>query len=240
MGKKLLSQRRGKGSPTFLARGAEIDAQYALADAVQKESKVRGEVVGLIKESGRNNIIAQVLLDNGLKQFVIAAEGIALGQKIEQGKEATIEIGNVLFLKNIPEGCPIFNIEKTPGDGGTLAKGTGIYGFIVTKDSGKAFVKLSSGKTIKLGMENRATIGNSAGGGRREKPFVKAGARFHAFRARNRKYPRVRGVAMNAVDHPFGGSQHHAGKSKSTSRHAPPGRKVGAIASSRTGRRKKN
>ena len=63
---------------------------------------------------------------------------------------------------------------------------------------------------------------------------------FHFMAAKSRHYPGLRGVAMNASDHPFGGSQHHAGKSKSTSRNAPPGRKVGSIASKRTGRKKKN
>jgi large subunit ribosomal protein L2 len=93
---------------------------------------------------------------------------------------------------------------------------------------------------ITLPLNSRATIGNVSCGGRTEKPFVKAGNKFHAMRAKRKFYPWVRGVAMNAVDHPFGGAQHHPGKSKSTSRNAPPGRKVGAIASTRTGRRKKN
>ena len=240
MGKKLLSQRRGKGSPTFIAKRGGIDTEYISIDHLQKEEMVLGEVIGLVKDSGRTNILAEVWLGNGKNEFVVAAEGMSVGQRIEQGRQASVEIGNVLFLRDIPEGCPIFNIERTPGDGGSLAKGTGVYGFIATKGSGRAFVRLSSGKTVQLSLDARATIGNAAGGGRKEKPFVKAGARWHFFRARNRKYPRVRGVAMNAIDHPFGGSQHHPGKSKSTSRNAPPGRKVGAIASSRTGRRKKN
>ena len=87
-------------------------------------------------------------------------------------------------------------------------------------------------------LDARATIGVIAGGGRKTKPFVTAGAKFKSNESK-KKYPIVRGVAMNAVDHPFGGYQHHVGHSKSTSRHAPPGRKVGAIASKRTGRKKK-
>ncbi len=110
---------------------------------------------------------------------------------------------------------------------------------VMTKDERHAFLKLPSGKTIKVGLECRATIGNVSGSGRPEKPLVKAGAAHHRFKARSRMYPRVRGVAMNPLNHPFGGSAHHAGKSKSTARNAPPGRKVGAIASSRTGRRQK-
>ena len=89
----------------------------------------------------------------------------------------------------------------------------------------------------RLSPECRATIGVVAGGGRTEKPFVKAGNKHHKLTARGTKYPRVRGIAMNAVDHPFGGGgRQHPGKPKSISRDAPPGRKVGDIASKRTGR----
>ena len=85
----------------------------------------------------------------------------------------------------------------------------------------------------------RATIGVVAGGGRKEKPFVKAGKKYHAMKAKAIKWPRVRGVAMNAVDHPFGGGRHqHTGKPTTVSRRMPPGRKVGHIAARRTGVRK--
>ena len=110
---------------------------------------------------------------------------------------------------------------------------------LITKDAKKATVKLPSKKLVNLPLNVRATIGNVSCGGRGEKPFVKAGNKFHAMKAKKKLYPRVRGVAMNALDHPFGGAQHHPGKSKSTARNAPPGRKVGSIASKRTGRRKK-
>jgi large subunit ribosomal protein L2 len=80
-------------------------------------------------------------------------------------------------------------------------------------------------------------VGEIAGGGRKEKPFLTAGARHHAMRAAGRVYPRMRGIAMAVVYHPFGGGRHqHPGKSTSTSRNAPPGRKVGLIAPRKTGR----
>jgi large subunit ribosomal protein L2 len=110
---------------------------------------------------------------------------------------------------------------------------------IVSKDKNRAFIKMPSGKSVTLDLRGRATIGCVSCGGRGEKPFIKAGRKHHAMKAKKRQWPRVRGVAMNPVDHPFGGAQHHAGKSKSTSRHAHAGRKVGAIASKRTGRKKK-
>ena len=239
MGRNLRQQRRGKGSPVYLAKHKGILASY-IPIGEQQDSVLKGQVIDLIKESGRNSIIAMVQFDDGSTNYVVAPEGLSVGQAVQYGKRAEIAVGNVLPLGQIPEGCPIFNIEGRPGDGGRFVRGTGNYALLVSKDSRCAYVKLPSGKTKEFGFASRAMIGCVAGGGRTEKPRLKAGSAYHFMRAKNRHYPGLRGVAMNAQDHPFGGSQHHAGKSKSTSRNAPPGRKVGAIASSRTGRRKKN
>lgn len=236
MGKRLISQRAGKGSHTFKAKLKGINAKYLN----QKEALITGEVTDLIKESGRNAIIVEITFTNGDKEYVPAAEGIYLGQKIQQGKGATVEIGNVLYLEELPEGCPIFNIEKISKDGGLFVRASGSYALLMAKDAKKATIKMPSGGMITLPLDVRATVGNISCGGRTEKPLVKAGNMFHLMRAKRKMYPRVRGSKMNAVDHPFGGASHHPGKSKSTSRNAPPGRKVGAIASRRTGRKKKN
>ncbi|MBN2066889.1 MAG: 50S ribosomal protein L2 [Candidatus Diapherotrites archaeon] len=240
MGRRLRQQRRGRGTSTFRAKGKGIKAEYVSLNEKQRNSSVEGQVLDLIKESGRNSILALIKFEDGSTNYVIAAEGLSVGQSISYGKKSAIAIGNVLPLNEVPEGCPVFDIELEPGDGGKLVKGTGVYALLVTKGQKTANVKLPSGKTIELDLASRATIGCSAGGGRKEKPMIKAGTKFHLMASKSRAYLHARGVAMNAVDHPFGGSQHHAGKSKSTSRHAPPGRKVGNIASKRTGRRKKN
>ena len=240
MGKRLISQKRGKGSPTYTANKVGVaDISYINLDEKQLNGTVKGEVIELVNDPARSAVLAKVILETGKRSYVIAAEGLRVGQQISFGKSAEIEVGNVITLGECLEGCPIFNIEAKPGDGGKFVRSSGGYALIVTKDKQNVFVKLSSGKTVSLKPNCRASIGIAAGGGRPEKPFVKAGNKFKAMKARNKWYPRVRGVAMNAVDHPFGGSQHHPGKSKSTSRHAPPGRKVGAIASKRTGRKKK-
>jgi len=239
MGRKLVQQRRGKGSNVFTARKDGVMARYIPITEEQKEEKIKGQVRELFKDSGRMNVLANVLFENGMKSYVIAAEGISRGQEIEMGKTAQLSIGNVMPLSRVPEGCPVFNIEKEPGDGGVFIKSSGLYALVVSKDSDFAFVKMPSGKTKQISLVCRATIGCAAGGGRPDKPMLKAGVAWHKAKARRKFFPISRGVKMNAVDHPFGGSQHHAGKSKSTSRNAPPGRKVGAIASKRTGRRKK-
>jgi large subunit ribosomal protein L2 len=236
MGKRLISQRSGKGSHTFKAKHKGLRAIYL----IHGEELLKGEITDLIKENGRNAIIAQVTFIDGKKEYMPAAEGISIGQKIQQGKGAEIEIGNVLYLQELPEGSPVFNIEKIAGDGGTLIKSSGSYALLMAKDSKSATIKMPSGKMITLPLNCRATIGNVSCGGRKDKPMVKAGSAYYAFKSKRKMYPRVRGVKMNALDHPFGGASHHPGKSKSTSRNAPPGRKVGAIASRRTGRKKKN
>jgi large subunit ribosomal protein L2 len=170
---------------------------------------------------------------------VLAPEGVRVGETIQVGVSAEIKPGNTLPLSEIPEGVPVCNVESNRGDGGKFARASGVSATLLTHDRDVAVVQLPSGEVKRLDPQCRATVGVVAGGGRTEKPFVKAGKKHHKMRARGTKYPRVRGVAMNAVDHPFGGGgRQHPGQPKSVSRDAPPGRKVGDIASKRTGRGK--
>lgn len=241
MGKQLETQRRGKGSPTFMAKHYGINSSYISLRDISLDTLIRGQVTELIKESGRSVPIAKVLFENGAVQQCVAPEGISIGQRIEHGAEAKAEIGNILPLRNIPEGCPVFNIERELGDGGKFVRSSGLYALVVSKDEKFASVKLPSNKLVNIPLSNRATVGCVASGERTDKPFMTAGAKYHFIASKGgRFWPMVRGVAKNAYTHPFGGEQHHPGKSKSVSRHAPPGRKVGAIASRRTGRKKKN
>jgi len=240
MGRRIKPQRAGKGSPKHRAtHRAKHKIKYISYGDIQKKDKLKGEVTEIMVDRGKTGVIAEILFEDNSVSTVYAAEGVSTGQKIEYGKNAEMGLGNVMPLRELPEGCPIFNIELTPGDGGKLIRSAGSYALILSKDSKNIYIKLSSGKKVSFLPECRATIGCVAGGGRKEKPFVKAGKKFHLMKSKKKQYPTVRGVAMNPDSHPFGGSQHHPGKSKSTSRHAPPGRKIGAIASSRTGRKKR-
>ncbi len=234
MGKRIKTQRRGKGGPTFRARKKGKKSSYPMP-----EKKKKGQIVEFSKEIGRNGLLARVLTEEKKEFNVVAAEGMFLGQEIEIGKGAELEIGNVLPLGEIPEGCPVFNIEMSPGDGGKLVRSTGSYSLLVSKTAAMATVRLPSGKTKSVSAKCRAMVGNAACGERQEKPFIKAGNKYFYMKAKSRPWPSTRGVAMNAFSHPHGGEQHHAGKSTSVSRHAPPGRKVGHIASKRTGRKKR-
>ena len=151
-----------------------------------------------------------------------------------------IKVGNILPLKSLPEGTSIYNIESNPGDGGKFVRASGTFARIVTKMEKGIVVELPSSKRRTFLPECRAIIGNVAGSGRIEKPFLKAGTRFYAMRAKNKYWPIVSGTSMNSVSHPFGGSSSHAkGIPTQSSRNSPPGRKVGKIAPKRTGRRKR-
>jgi len=234
MGRRLKLQRRGKGSPKYKATiHSKCDVNYELFT-----DKVIGQVINMYTDPIRSAPLVEILLEDGRKTSLICAEGLVSGQKIEFGRGASQKIGNVLFLEEIEPGTKIFNIEKNYGDGGKFGRASGQYAILVSKKD-TALVKLPSGKIKAFPLNARATIGFTASSGRVNKPFVTAGNRFYAMKAKGKPYPRVRGVAMNAVDHPFGGSQHHVGHSKSTSRNDPAGRKVGSIAASRSGRKKK-
>lgn len=239
MGKSTRTQRAGRGFGFMATKRAKADACYINYDESQKTGFLTGEVTSLIDDCGRSGVLAEITFEDGRIEYVPAAEGIAIGQKIYCGKAAEIAIGNTVPLSDVPEGCPVFNIEKHVNDGGKYVRSSGGYALIMSKDAGKVYIKLPSGKQLIVEKECRATVGCVSSGARKEKPFVKAGKKYHACKGKGKRYPTVRGVAMNPVSHPHGGSQHHVGRSKSVSRHSPPGAKVGSIASKRTGRKKR-
>ena len=238
MGKRILVQRMGRGSPTFRSP-SHLRVAPARYPTIPFDETFKGKVIDLVHDPGRWVPLAKIVLENGVEFYVPAVEGMYVGQIIEIGPNASISNGNILPLGNIPEGTQIANIEKTPGDGGKFARSSGAYAVIMGRSGNKTQVQLPSGKIVELPNTARAMIGVIAGGGRPEKPLLKAGNAYHKWKVKARKWPRVRGVAMNAVSHPHGGGSHqHVGKPSTVARETPPGRKVGHIAARRTGRRK--
>jgi len=237
MGKRIISQNRGRGSPTYRAPSHRYRADITHIKTDNKET-VNGVVKNLMHDPARTAPVALVVLDDGEDKFVLATEGICEGQEISCGPAAEIRTGNTLPLGQIPEGVPICNVESKPGSGGQFARSSGVYCILIAHDAGKTVVQLPSGEMKWLNKGCLATIGVVAGGGRTDKPLVKAGKSFYKYRSKAGKWPKVRGVAMNAVDHPFGGGgRQHPGRPKTVSRNTPPGRKVGSIAARRTGKR---
>jgi large subunit ribosomal protein L2 len=236
MGKRLIQQRRGRTQSKFNAPSHRFKGKVKY---LQGNERYEGIVVDIIHDTGRTAPLANIMLKDKKKILIIAPEGIKIGDKIKfTDNKNEIGVGNVLPIGRIPEGVPIYNIELSPGDGGKLVRAGGSNSTVVSHDKKKTVIQLPSGQFKTLNSDCKATVGIIAGGGRKDKPFLKAGNKYLAFRSRGKQYPTVRGVAMNAVSHPHGGGGHqHVGKPYTVKRGASPGRKVGSIAAKRTGRK---
>ncbi len=240
MGKKLKQQRRGKGSPTYAAphRRFKVDLAYRVYDDIEKAGVLKGRVIKFIDDPAHHAILMLVKYENKEQNYLLAPEGIAIGDIIDAGAQGQLTLGSVLPLYRVPDGMYVYNIERNPGDGGKMVKAPGSYATVISKKGNEVYLKLPSKETIVVSNECRAQLGIIAGGGRLDKPLLKAGNSFYKYKARNKYWPMNRGVHMSAYCHPHGGKQHHAGTSTTVARGAPPGAKVGHIAARTTGKRK--
>ncbi len=237
MGKRLIQQRRGRNNTKFSVPSHRYKGDIKYIYNIQ--GKIEGTVTDIVHDSGRSAPLAEIRLNNNSKTLIIAPEGIKIGDKINiSDKKEDIKIGNILKIGDVPEGAPIFNVEISPGDGGKLVRTGGTNATVVSHFKTKTVVQLPSGAFKTLDSACKASIGVIAGGGRKDKPFLKAGKKSIARKRRGKQYPIVRGVAMNPVAHPHGGGGHqHVGKPYTVKRGASPGRKVGSVAAKRTGRK---
>lgn len=205
-----------------------------------------GTVTEIVHEQGRNAPLAMVDMQKPLKTgkkhrvVLVAVEGMYTGMTILFGDKTPLEAGNVMRIKNVPDGTIMCSVEKMPGDGGRIAKTSGSYVFIVGQNPEKneTRIKLPSGIKKVISGDCRGMLGIIASGGVHEKPLLKASRAYFKHKARGQlgAWPRVRGVAMNAVDHVHGGGNHqHIGMSSCVARGASSGQKVGQIAARRTG-----
>ncbi|KAJ2782938.1 60S ribosomal protein L2 [Coemansia interrupta] len=244
MGRVIRSQRKGAGSiftsRTHRRKGA---AKLRSIDFSERNGYIRGLVKEIIHDPGRGAPLAKVQFRDPYRfkthtELFIATEGTYTGQFIYCGKNAQLAVGNVLPVGQMPEGTIISNIEERPGDRGSLARTSGNYATVIghNAEDGTTRVKLPSGNKKVLKSDCRGTVGIVAGGGRIDKPLLKAGRAFFKHRAKRNSWPRTRGVAMNPVDHVHGGGNHqHIGKASTVARTSVPGQKVGLIAARRTG-----
>jgi len=237
MGKKMRQQRRGKGSNVYRKLPNTFDISVGYPRTTKNDTV--GEVIGLVNHTGHTAPLIEVLYEDLTSGYLLAPEGIKIGDKIHISEKPVYSIGSVIKLSNIPEGIPVYNIESHPGDGGKYVRSAGGAAYISAHLSNNTTVSMPSKAIISINNECRAQLGVLAGGGMTDQPLVKAGKSHYIMHTINRTWPTIRGVKQNPVDHPFGGKQHHKGKSSMTSRNAPPGRKVGHIAASRVGRKKR-
>jgi large subunit ribosomal protein L8e len=244
MGRVIRSQREGAGS-IFKSRPTHHDqaALFRPLDYTERQGYIRGKVTDIVHKSKQSSPLIKVVFRHPLyysqqKSYMLAAEGIFTGQYIYAGKKATMNIGNILPVGQMPEGTIAFSVERKIGDRGCLVRASGSYAVIVghRPESNSTRIKLPSGAKKVISSKCRAIIGQAAGGGRTEKPMLKAGNAYNKRATKRGGWPRVRGVAMNPVDHPHGGGNHqHIGHSATVGRGCPPGQKAGLIAARRSG-----
>ncbi len=239
MGKRIIVQRRGRGTSVYKAPSHRYRGEVKYRNIDEKESTgvVRGNIIDIIQDPGRSAPVVKAEFEDGEKRLVLGIEGMQVGGEVSHGIDAEIKKGNTLPLFRIPEGTPVSNVEKLPGDGGKFIRASGSYGLVVSHEGDKAVLQMPSGELKTMHSMCRATVGIVAGGGRKDKPILKAGKMWHMQRPKAKYWPIVRKVAMNPVAHPHGGASGSPGKPTSVSRNTPPGRKVGLIAPRRTGKR---
>ena len=237
MGKNLIAQRSGRGTRKFRAPSFRWAGKVSYRRPAQAQT-LTAVVRDLITSQGHTTPLAEIRFEDGQDSLHIAPEGLRVGDTISIGENAPVQLGNTLPLKNVPEGTLIYNIENTPGDGGKFVRASGTSARVVSKLNNAVIVALPSKKEKVFNPNCFATVGICAGGGRPEKPFLTAGNKYHYMEKKNKYYPRSKGVAMNAADHPFGGSRTlRKGRPTVAPHNAPPGRKVGMIRARRTGRK---
>lgn len=228
MGKRIISQARGKGSLSYQAR------KKAYIYTIKHPSKDgEGEIVNLVHSTGHSAPLMKIKFADKIT-YLPAFNGAFVGQKIFSNHET--KEGNIVKLSKVPIGTTIYNIERNPGDGGKMIRTAGSFATLLKQlDNGNVIVLMPNKKQVTLNGECRAVVGRIAGDGRLLKPFIKAGAKHFKMKSRNKLWPRTSAVKMNAVDHPFGSGRGKRIKPKIVQRNAPPGRKVGHLRPRKTG-----
>ena len=194
--------RNGTGKMTVRQRGGGHKRRYRIIDFKRDKFDVAGEVLTVEYDPNRSARIALIQYSDGEKRYIIAPNAIEVGQSIVSGHSAKPQIGNAMYLSDIPLGSTIHNIELRPGRGAEMARSAGAYGVLNARDGKFAIVKLPSGEVRQVLLTCMATIGSVSNADHMLERSGKAGrTRWQGRR------PRVRGVAMNPVDHPMGGGE---------------------------------
>lgn len=246
MGRVIRAQRKGRQKGVYKAHKHHrvAPAAFRSLDYAERNGYIKGVVKEIIHDPGRGAPLAKVAFRDPYRykvntEYFLAVEGMYSGQFVYCGSKASLTTGNILPVNKLPEGTTICNVEGNPGDRGKFARASGTNAIIIghSDDLTKTRVRLPSGARKTVDGESRAMVGLIGSGGRSEKPILKAGVQFHKFKRQRKRWPQVRGVAMNPVEHPHGGgNQQHLGKPGTISRWAPPGQKTGLVAARRTGR----
>ena len=194
--------RNNQGKMTMRYIGGGHKKKYRIIDFKRDKENIPAVVKTVEYDPNRSARIALVVYSDGEKRYIIAPNGIQVGQTIIAGKGVAPDVGNSLYLSEIPMGTVIHNIELRPNGGGTLARSAGSYAQLNSRAGQYALVKLPSVESRMILVTCKATIGSVSNSDHALERSGKAGrSRWQGRR------PRVRGVAMNPVDHPMGGGE---------------------------------
>jgi large subunit ribosomal protein L2 len=197
--------RNSSGKMTMRYVGGGHKKSYRLIDFKRNKFDIPAKVATIEYDPNRSARIALLVYSDGENRYMIAPEGLAVGQTVVSGEAVAPEVGNTLPLKSIPLGSIIHNIELNPGQGGTIARSAGTYAQLSARDGKYAIIKMPSGETRMILATCLATVGTVSNSEKANERLGKAGRKRWLGRR-----PRVRGVAMNPVDHPMGGGEGRA------------------------------
>ncbi|MBI9038041.1 MAG: 50S ribosomal protein L2 [Bacteroidales bacterium] len=209
--------RNNDGKMTMRYMGGGHKRKYRIIDFKRDKDGIIGTVKSIEYDPNRTARIALIFYADGEKRYIIAPHGLKVEQKIVSGKGASPDIGNTLFLSEVPFGTVIHNIELRPGQGAKMSRSAGAHAQLMSREGKFAIIKLPSGETRMILQTCKATIGMVSNIDKSLERSGKAG--------RNRwlgRRPRTRGVAMNPVDHPMGGGEGRASGGHPRSRKGLP------------------
>lgn len=200
------SGRNNQGSVTVRHRGGGTRPRYRLIDFRRDKKNIPGRVSAIEYDPNRTARLALVVYKDGEKRYILAPQGLNVGDTILSSADAEIKPGNTLPIEKIPLGTLIHNIELAPGKGGQLVRSAGVAAQLMAKEGTYAQIRLPSGEVRYVGMNCGATIGQLGNVEWNTIKFGKAGRkRYQGWR------PSVRGVAMTPRDHPHGGGEGKSG-----------------------------
>lgn len=197
--------RNNQGKMTMRYLGGGHKQRYRLIDFKRDKQNMEAEVISVEYDPNRSCFISLVEYTDGEKRYIIAPKGIKAGQKVQSGRGVSPDTGNALYIDEIPLGSTIHNIELRPGQGAKICRSAGGAANLLARDGKYATIKMPSGETRMILTACMATMGSVSNPDHNLEVKGKAG--------RNRwlgRRPRVRGVAMNPVDHPMGGGEGRA------------------------------
>ncbi|MDA0774686.1 MAG: 50S ribosomal protein L2 [Bacteroidetes bacterium] len=215
--KKRSGGRNNKGKMTVRHRGGGHKKRYRIIDFKRNKFDVVAEVKSIEYDPNRSAFIALLEYTDGEKRYIIAPNGLHVGQKVQSGEQAAPELGNAMPLANIPLGTIISCIELRPGAGANIARSAGAFAQLMARDGNFATVKLPSGETRMIQVTCMAAIGAVSNSDHQLLVSGKAGRSRWLGRR-----PRTRPVAMNPVDHPMGGGEGRASGGHPRSRNGIP------------------